>query len=241
MNDPANPPINGVLQGAVAVSRHAIPRSIDHIALAVHKLDISFFQDVLGFTLRRRSRIKGKKTGVTCGRGSRRDVLCALPRHRARIAGLVQRKSFVSLNTSQITQAIVAGLLIEQGASLRDWIRPALHWYRANRDVMLYRLDSMFSPFSDQIQWNRPAGGFFLTLALPFRFGSESATECAMRDNDIVMPLSFFASDNSQDCRIRLAFSAATPEQIRTGVTGLGRYVARRMGRDLPDLWRGLG
>jgi (S)-3,5-dihydroxyphenylglycine transaminase len=94
----------------------------------------------------------------------------------------------------------------------------------------------MFSPFSDQIQWNRPAGGFFLTLDLPFRFGAESATECAMHDNVIVMPLSFFALDNSQDCRIRLAFSAVTPEQIRTSVTGLGRYVARRLGRELPSL-----
>jgi len=147
---------------------------------------------------------------------------------------LVQRKSFLTLNTSQITQAIVAGLLIEQGVSLRGWIRPALDWYRANRDIMLCQLDSVFSPLSDQVRWNRPSGGFFLTLDLPFRFEAESVDECARRDNVIVMPMSFFALDNSQDYRIRLAFSAVTPEQIRSSVTGLGCYVAWRLGRELP-------
>lgn len=153
---------------------------------------------------------------------------------------LVQRKSFVTINTSQITQAIVAGLLIEQRASLRGWIRPALDWYRANRDVMLRQLDSVFSPLSDPIRWNRPSGGFFLALDLPFRFGADDVDECARRDNVIVMPMSFFALDDSQDCRVRLAFSAVTPEQIRTSVTGLGRYIERRLGGKLPGLTGGL-
>ncbi|WP_352957875.1 PLP-dependent aminotransferase family protein [Mesorhizobium sp. M1156] len=159
---------------------------------------------------------------------------------RALWENLVQRKSFITLNTSHITQAIVAGVLMEQAVSLRGWIRPALDWYRSNRDVMVRQLDSVFSPFPEQIRWNRPSGGFFLSLDLPFRFGADSADECARCDNVIVMPMSFFALDNSQDCRIRLAFSAVTPEQIRTSVTGLGRYVARRLGRELPSLVDGL-
>ncbi|WP_292521216.1 aminotransferase class I/II-fold pyridoxal phosphate-dependent enzyme [Mesorhizobium sp.] len=159
---------------------------------------------------------------------------------RALWENLVQLKSFITLNTSHITQAIVAGLLMEQAASLRGWIRPALDWYRSNRDVMVRQLDSVFSPFPEQIRWNRPSGGFFLSLDLPFRFGADSVDECARCYNVIVMPMSFFALDNSQDCRIRLAFSAVTPEQIRTGVTGLGRYVARRLGRELPSLVDGL-
>ncbi|WP_108521627.1 PLP-dependent aminotransferase family protein [Bradyrhizobium algeriense] len=153
---------------------------------------------------------------------------------------LVQRKSFGTVNTSQISQAIVAGLLIEQRTSLRGWIRPALDWYRANRDLMLCQLDDVFSPLSDQVRWNRPAGGFFLTLDLPFRFDANTADECATHYNVIVMPMSFFALDNSQDCRIRLAFSSVTPEQISTAVRGLGHYVARRVGRELPRLRDGL-
>ncbi|KRR19403.1 hypothetical protein CQ13_33830 [Bradyrhizobium retamae] len=153
---------------------------------------------------------------------------------------LVQRKSFGTLNTSQISQAIVAGLLIEQRTSLRGWIRPALDWYRANRDLMLCQLDDVFSPLSDQVRWNRPAGGFFLTLDLPFRFDANTADECATHYNVIVMPMSFFALDNSQDCRIRLAFSSVTPEQISTAVRGLCHYVARRVGRELPRLRDGL-
>lgn len=40
------------------------------------------------------------------------------------------------------------------------------------------------------------------------------------------VPLSFFALDSSQDHQTRLAFSALSPEQIRTSVTRLGRSVA---------------
>lgn len=40
------------------------------------------------------------------------------------------------------------------------------------------------------------------------------------------VPLSFFASGNSQDHQTRLALSALTPEQIRTSVTRLGGSVS---------------
>ena len=44
-----------------------------------------------------------------------------------------------------------------------------------------------------------------------------------------MMPMRFFALDQSQDCHVRLAFSAMEPEQIREGVAGFARYVARRL------------
>ncbi|MCA6108065.1 hypothetical protein [Bradyrhizobium cenepequi] len=89
---------------------------------------------------------------------------------------------------------------------------PALDWYRANRDIMLCQPDDMFSPLPDQVRWNRPAGDFSLSFDLPFRVDADTADACARRDNVIVMPMSFFALDN--DCRIRLAFSAVTPEHL---------------------------
>jgi (S)-3,5-dihydroxyphenylglycine transaminase len=147
---------------------------------------------------------------------------------------LVQRKSFLTTNTNQISQAIVGGILLEQNGSLQQWIAPALGWYRNNRDAMLSQLDAVFAPVSDQIRWNRPAGGFFLSLNLPFRFGADAVTECAMNYGVIVMPMSFFALDDSQDQRVRLAFSGTDSQRIRAGVTALARYVAERMGCELP-------
>jgi (S)-3,5-dihydroxyphenylglycine transaminase len=154
---------------------------------------------------------------------------------RALWEDLVKRKSFLTVNTSQIAQAMVAGVLLDQNGSLRDWSQPALAWYRTNRDLMLSQLEAVFSPLSDDVRWNRPSGGFFLAVDLPFKFDANAVNECASQDNVIVMPMSFFALDDSQDQRIRLAFSVVEPQQIRTGVTALGRYVARRLGR-LPKL-----
>jgi (S)-3,5-dihydroxyphenylglycine transaminase len=149
---------------------------------------------------------------------------------------LVQRKSFLTVNTSQITQAIVGGLLLQQNGSLQQWIQPALAWYRINRDAMLTQLQAVFALMSDEIRWSRPSGGFFLSLDLPFRFDAEAVLECATTYGVIVVPMGFFSLDNSQDHRVRLAFSAVDPQQIRAGVTSLARYVAQRMNQEMSIL-----
>lgn len=142
---------------------------------------------------------------------------------------LVQRKSYLTVNTSQITQAIVGGLLLSQNGSLQRWVQAPLAWYRNNRDAMLRELDSVLPSVSSRIRWNRPSGGFFIAMDLPFRFNGNAAAECAAEDGVIVMPMSFFALDNSQDHRIRLSFSAVDPEQIRVGISSLARYLAKRI------------
>ncbi|MFC5743210.1 PLP-dependent aminotransferase family protein [Dyella tabacisoli] len=142
---------------------------------------------------------------------------------------LTQRKSFLTVNTSQIAQAIVAGLLLEQDCSLRKWVQPAVDLYRDNRDTMLRQLDRVFAPLAGTIGWNRPDGGFFLSLDLPFRFDAEAVTACAVEHGVIVMPMAFFALDASQDRRIRLAFSSVDAAQIAAGVSALGAYIAQRI------------
>jgi (S)-3,5-dihydroxyphenylglycine transaminase len=142
---------------------------------------------------------------------------------------LVQRKSVLTLNTSQITQAIVGGLLLESNCSLRRWIEPALNLYRNNRDVMLGQLEHEIPSISGGIRWNQPSGGFFLTLDLPFQFGAEDVVDCATNYGVIVMPMSFFAFDDSQDQRVRLSFSAAEPQQIRVAISSLARYATSRI------------
>jgi len=141
---------------------------------------------------------------------------------------LVRRKSYLTVNTSQITQAIVGGHLLQRGCSLREWIQPSLELYRTNRDALLAGLDASLDGRSG-IAWNRPEGGFFLTLDLPFRFDSNAVADCADHEGVIVMPMAFFALDTSQDRRIRLAFSAVDPDGIARGIAALARYVDRRL------------
>lgn len=58
----------------------------------------------------------------------------------------------------------------------------------------------------------------------------------ARRDIVSVMLMTFLVLVDSQNRRVRLVLSALSPEQIRTSVTGLGRYAARRLGRERPRL-----
>lgn len=149
-------------------------------------------------------------------------------RARALFDDVVQRKSYLTVNTGQVAQAIVGGHLLQHGLSLRNWIEPARAVYHANRDALLARLDLQFGEDS-RIFWNRPEGGFFLTVELPFAFDADAVDECANDEGVIVMPMAFFALDRSQDRRIRLAFSAVCPEQIDVGIDSLARYVGRRL------------
>lgn len=141
------------------------------------------------------------------------------------VQGLVQAKSFISVNTSNITQAVVGALLLTEECSLRRVIAPALERYRENRDAMVATLSSSFAGMADRVQWNIPAGGFFLTVKLPFRFGAHEAKVCAEKYGVLVMPLSFFALDDRHDYFVRLAFSNVTPALISSGIGRFERFV----------------
>ncbi|MBO9830633.1 PLP-dependent aminotransferase family protein [Xanthomonas sp. A2111] len=148
---------------------------------------------------------------------------------------IVRRKSYLTVNTGQINQAIVGGHLLQEGGSLRRWIEPVRTLYHANRDLMLTSLQARFCDRGD-ISWNSPEGGFFLTVDLPFVFDADAVAECANNEGVIVMPMSFFAIDRSQDCRIRLAFSAIRTERIADGIESLARYINFRLHGTAPKL-----
>lgn len=141
---------------------------------------------------------------------------------------IVERKSFVTVNTSPLCQAMVGGLLMERDCSLRDWLRPAVDACRRNRDAMLAQLAECFPADGMSVCWNHPKGGFFLCLDVPLRFDAQAVAECATQEGVIVMPMAFFSLDATQDHRIRLAFSATEPEHIHAGIMALSRFIERR-------------
>lgn len=142
------------------------------------------------------------------------------------IQGLARAKSFISVNTSHITQAVVGALLLSEQCSLRKVIAPALARYRENRDTMVAKLSESFAGLRDCVEWNVPAGGFFLTVKLPFRFALREAEICAAKYGVLVMPLSFFALDDRHDFFVRMAFSNVTPELIRSGIERFEHFVS---------------
>jgi (S)-3,5-dihydroxyphenylglycine transaminase len=146
---------------------------------------------------------------------------------RELIATLSERKSFLTVNTSQVNQAMLGGVLLAEGGSLRRRIGPAIAFYRRNRDVLVDALERAFGA-DPRCRWNVPEGGFFLTLQLPFRFTQEDLVACASRYGVIPMPMSYFSFSTANDRVVRLAFSNSDPDAIRKGVERLARYVGDR-------------
>ncbi len=156
-------------------------------------------------------------------------ALCHADSNLSVLGKLSRAKSFVSVNTSQLAQAVVGALLLDAGCSLTRHVSPATGHYRGNRDCMLASLSSTFAYCGDQVSWNEPKGGFFLIVDLPFSFLRAQAMACARDHGVLVMPLSFFAFDDEHDNRIRLAFSNVTHDAIRDGVARLGRFVQTQL------------
>lgn len=148
---------------------------------------------------------------------------------------LTKAKSNVSVNTSPILQAIVGGVLVDQQNTLKPLIAPKVDFYRDNRDTMVSALEEAVAAAGltpEQMRCNRPAGGFFLTVKVPFVFDTEAVNQCAADYGVIVCPMRLFMMGKGRDQEIRLSFSYVTPAQIRTGIQRLVQYVTDRLNQD---------
>jgi (S)-3,5-dihydroxyphenylglycine transaminase len=139
-------------------------------------------------------------------------------------------KSLTTVNTSPLLQAIAGGLLLENGGSLRGVVAERLPFYSGNRDAMLSALERAFAGgLAGEVTWNRPGGGFFLTVNLPFDFTDEDL-EVSARDYGVVCcPMRFFSLTSGRERQVRLSFSYVTPEQIEQGVGRFARFVHDRV------------
>ncbi len=143
-------------------------------------------------------------------------------------AELSKVKSLTTVTTSPLVQAIAGGLLMEGGGSLRPLMAEKLPFYRANRDRMLACLEERLGA-TGGVRWNRPEGGFFLTLDLPFEFTDDCLVACARDYGVVVCPMSFFSLTPGRERQVRLAFSYVTGEQIAEGIARFARFVRDRV------------
>ena len=79
------------------------------------------------------------------------------------------------------------------------------------------------------MRWNRPEGGFFLTVRLPFEFDDGCLQACARDYGVIVCPMSHFALSPGRERQVRLSFSYVTEEQIDEGIGRFARFVQDRL------------
>lgn len=137
-------------------------------------------------------------------------------------------KSLTTVTTSPVVQAVVGALLLESGGSLRRMVDGKLPFYRGNRDRMVACLEERLGGL-DGVRWNRPEGGFFLTVWLPFEFDDDCLTACARDYGVIVCPMSYFALSGGRERQVRLSFSYVTEEQIEEGIARFARFVSDRL------------
>jgi (S)-3,5-dihydroxyphenylglycine transaminase len=144
-------------------------------------------------------------------------------------AELSKIKSLTTVNTSTVSQAVAGGILIAAGASLGRLMAEKLPFYQANRDRMLACLEESLGGTAG-VRWNRPEGGFFLAVDLPFEFTDECLMACARDYGVIVCPMRFFSLTPGRERQVRLAFSYVTGEQISDGIDRFARFVRSRVG-----------
>lgn len=148
-------------------------------------------------------------------------------------------KAQLTNNTSTISQAILGGVLLDLNCSLSEWSKPKFESYKQKQARMMQALDKYIGSYSGSwsrdIQWNRPDGGFFIKMTVPFSVDSNTVLESASRYNIIFCPMRYFYLQGGGEKEIRLTFSNLSPEQIEAGVKQLADFLKSKISRLKPE------
>ncbi|MFE4516052.1 PLP-dependent aminotransferase family protein [Kitasatospora sp. NPDC056783] len=142
---------------------------------------------------------------------------------------LAKLKSMTTVNTPALSQAVIGGMLLTHGCRLRAANAGATAHYAAGMDTLLRELDRHL-PASVRrrlgVSWNRPDGGFFAVLTVPF-VADEAAMERCARDHGVLWtPMAPFYPAGGGEQRLRLSVSSLTQSQIIDGVAKLAAFLA---------------
>ncbi|MFT5822323.1 MAG: (S)-3,5-dihydroxyphenylglycine transaminase [Crocinitomix sp.] len=137
-------------------------------------------------------------------------------------------KAQLTINTSTVSQGILAGILIDQNFSLQKYNEPKYKSYKQKNEAILAALDQDIrksqESWSQGITWTIPRGGFFIKLSVPFEVDRNSVVEAAEKFGIMFSPMRFFHLDEGGECEMRLTFSNLSVDQISEGVKKLAKY-----------------
>ncbi|MFE2428513.1 aminotransferase class I/II-fold pyridoxal phosphate-dependent enzyme [Streptomyces sp. NPDC059373] len=141
---------------------------------------------------------------------------------------LAKIKSMVTVNTSSLSQAAVAGTLLAAGGRISELNAGAAAYYGNAMQNTLRHLDECLP--ADRrtalgVRWNKPTGGFFLTMQVPFRVDNAALTRSAQDFGVIWTPMNYFYPQGGGHHGIRLSTSYLTPAEIEEGTARLARFI----------------
>ncbi|MGI6034601.1 MAG: PLP-dependent aminotransferase family protein [Limnochordia bacterium] len=133
---------------------------------------------------------------------------------------LVIGKQGADVHTSNLSQRIVHSFL-SQGL-LPDHIDSICQDYKAKRDLMLAGLEEHFPAGA---KWVRPDGGLFLWVTLPEGISAVDVFPRAIEENVAFVPGAPFFARGGGENTLRLNFSNASFDQLKTGCARLGKVL----------------
>jgi (S)-3,5-dihydroxyphenylglycine transaminase len=141
---------------------------------------------------------------------------------------LTKVKSMITVNTSPLSQAAVAGMLLRaHGRASMLNLATSAYYGEAMRTTLLH-LDAAFPTERRSalgVRWNAPTGGFFLAVWVPF-VADNAALRRSVRDHGVIWtPMSYFYPQGGGDTGIRLSVSYLSEAEIAEGVSRLARFI----------------
>jgi (S)-3,5-dihydroxyphenylglycine transaminase len=141
---------------------------------------------------------------------------------------LTKIKSMVTVNTSSLSQAVVAGALLSSGGRLSDLNAEAAAYYGNAMEATLARLEQCIPAGRRSllgVRWNKPSGGFFLAMHVSFKADNEALARAAEEFGVIWTPMSYFYPRGGGHSSIRLSTSYLTAEDIKEGIGRLASFI----------------
>ncbi|GAA3171697.1 MULTISPECIES: PLP-dependent aminotransferase family protein [Nonomuraea] len=141
---------------------------------------------------------------------------------------LTKIKSMVTVNTSPLSQAVVGGMLLAAGGRTRELNAAAAAYYEQAMRGTLRALDGCFTEAERAalgVRWNRPSGGFFLAMRVPFHAGNAALARSAEHFGVIWTPMSYFYPLGGGDRALRLSISYLSDTEITEGAARLARFI----------------
>jgi (S)-3,5-dihydroxyphenylglycine transaminase len=141
---------------------------------------------------------------------------------------LAKIKSMVTVNTSPLSQAAVAGALLAAEGRVAVLNAAPARYYRESMAMVLDQLERRLPAARREalgVSWNRPTGGFFMTVSVPFRADNEALARSARHFGVLWTPMSYFYPGGGGERGIRLSTSYLTAAEIEEGVGRLIRFI----------------
>lgn len=140
------------------------------------------------------------------------------------IRKMVVAKQFVDVATNSLAQYILLEFI--RSGSWEKRVQLNNQHYKRKRNFMLKQLAAHFP---EQVQWNRPDGGFFIFVKLPKTLDTSTLLTEAIAHNVAFVAGQPFFIDGSGTHTFRLSYSQSSESVIAAAVAELGRLIKKKL------------